>query len=635
MTIKKVVRFARVFFLGVPPGKDTHPLQDSISVVAMYTFCVAFLFTSAFNLPLMLKSSDIAEAITLAAYILLAVATLVVFFATRSLACARIPAGIAVIALIVQQFLDPGGVYGLGLLNFFFAIPIVYLFFGLYSGSFFIGTYYFATAVRLGQGKFRATSILANPEIPHRLVVILGLATAIGIITCACLERVIQSLYKLAFYDPVTGLPNRLRIEENLKKEIRFGKDRTFSVIGIRILNYNKINAMLGTDQGDNLMKQIGERLDAETGPESVTGRWSGSLFVSIQRTTGHAEIEDLARTALDALSEPYHLENHSTTVLFALSVSRYPQDALSSRQLMSNIISLLDGNRPGDVRFFSNENLRAQHYHFSVIERLSNMDPDREFSLAYQPKIRISDGECTGAEILLRWHDEKLGDVSPAVFIPLAEQSGQIRKITRWVIRNAFSDISEGRDDDSDPETNVFAINLSVMDLRDRDFVDFLDRELILSDCPAGLVEFEITEGTMVDDDPHIRTNIRAILDRGFRISIDDFGTGYSSLSYLHRLQVHALKIDQSFVKSLDPASAPVIDAIISMGKSLGLDVIAEGVESFDQLNYLRRKGCDTAQGWLFSKAISFGEYLEYRAKMREGEILEEIEPEESAATR
>jgi len=618
----------RTFFLGVHPDKDTHPLLDMIQVIALYSVCGVFLFSSVFNLSLVMARGSPLDTGILVAYAVLSIAALATFWVSRKIMLARIPVGIALAVLIAQQMLYPGGVYGLGFLNFYFCIPIVYLFFGLGIGATFMIAYFAAISFRLSLGNFVEPSILTNPAIPPRLTIMISLATVVGVITCACLEKIITSLSRIAFYDQITVLPNRFKIEERLKQDIKFGKNKKFSVLGIRILNYNKINAMLGTDQGDNLMSQIGQRLEKLAGEGHFTGRWSGSLFVSIQYTTDHAKIEAFAKAILENLSAPYQLESHRPTVLFAVSVSRYPYDALSSRQLMSNIISLLDHNLPGDVLFFNNENLREQHYHFSLIELLNKAETDRDFSLMYQPKIRIADGGCTGAEILLRWNDISLGNISPSVFIPLAEQSGQIRKITRWVIRRAFAEIGEGmRSWNEASDFGTFAINLSVMDLRDRDFTAFLGKELERSGIPPETIEFEITEGSMVDDDPQIRKSIKSILDLGFRISIDDFGTGYSSLSYLHRLHVHALKIDQSFVRVLDPSNAPIIDAIISMGKSLGLDVIAEGVESREQLEYLKMKGCDTAQGWLFSKAVEFAQFAEFRRQITESIIIEETD--------
>jgi diguanylate cyclase (GGDEF)-like protein len=624
MRTRTLTAYLKLFFLRVKSEETSVPLQDTVRVIALYAVSAVFLFSSAYNLPLVIREGMPLSASLLIAYPVLVIASLVTFWSTRSIKRSRIPMGIAVILVIAQQYFDIGGVYGLGLLTFFFCIPIMYLFFGIFPGITFIVAYYLVILERLTFGSANATSIYNNPIISQRLSVILGIATVVGIVACACMEQIIRNLSLVAFHDTTTRLPNRFSIEQKLKRSMRCGPGKKFSVIGIRILNYNRVNAMLGTDQGDNLMLQIAQRLREIGKDERFVGRWSGSLFMTKQDTVDHARLVATADEILDALSAPYQLESHRITVLFSVAISRYPYDALSSRQLMSNIISLLDHNRPRDVLFFNNENLREQHYHFNLVELLNKANPDTDFRLVYQPKIRVGDGKCVGAEVLLRWKESSLGEIAPGVFIPIAEESGQIRTITRWVIKRCFADLSETMEEAADglmgdPAVS-FAINLSVMDLRDRDFTAFLKRELSVSRIPAAHVEFEITEGTMIDDDPQIRKTIQAILDLGFRISIDDFGTGYSSLSYLHKIHVHALKIDQSFVRGIDAGKErdtfPVIDAIISMGKSLGLDVIAEGVESERQLGYLRERGCDTAQGWLFSKAIPFTDYLGFASR-------------------
>ena len=632
MRTRKLSSLLKFFFLYVQPEDTSVPLQDTVRVIALYAISAVFIFSSAYNLPLVIREGASLSTSLLIAYPVLVIASLVTFWSTRSIKRSRIPMGVAMVALIVHQYLELGGIYGLGLLTFTFCIPIMYLFFGILPGIIFIVAYFLVVVERLFFGSAPATSILRDPVISQRLAVLIGIATVVGIIACACMEQIIRNLSLVAFHDVTTRLPNRFSIEQKLKRSMRSGPTKKFSIIGIRILNYNRINAMLGTDQGDNLMLQIGQRLKDIGTDERFVGRWSGSLFMTKQDTVEHARLVAAADAILDALSAPYQLESHRATVLFAVAISRYPYDALSCRQLMSNIISLLDHNRPRDVLFFNNENLREQHFHFNLVELLNKANPDADFRLEYQPKMRVDDGKCTGAEVLLRWKEPSLGEISPGVFIPIAEESGQIRTITRWVIKRCFADIgkivADKAEEGSDARDNgapvSFAINLSVMDLRDHDFTAYLKRELSNTGISASRVEFEITEGTMVDNDPQIRKTIQAILDLGFRISIDDFGTGYSSLSYLHKIHVHALKIDQSFVRGIDAGSAqdkfPVIDAIISMGKSLGLNVIAEGVESERQLRYLRERGCDTAQGWLFSKSIPFTAYLDFTKRNLNG---------------
>ncbi len=411
-------------------------------------------------------------------------------------------------------------------------------------------------------------------------------------------------------------------MEDIIRQYIMYdtGRVRPFALLGIKVLNYNRINAMMGTDQGDALLKQIGSRLAKNLPGVFLNGRWSGSLFVSVINGRSYREILAYAHTLLETLGNTYQLENRTVSMLFTVAVSRYPDDALTAKQLFGNVISLLDRNRnlPGDILFFNEENLKKQQYHFGLIEAMSKLDLDRDLHLGYQPKVNMDDFSCSGAEVLLRWTDANRGPIPPMVFIPLAEQTGFIKKITRWVIRRAMTDIcSESANAVLKKAGAVQAINLSVMDLKDRELLPFLRFELDSRQCCAGLIEFEITEGVMIDDDPQIHKNLDGILSLGFRLAIDDFGTGYSSLSYLHKIKMNTLKIDQSFVRELGAAALvdnrPVVDAIISMGLSLGLEIVAEGVENKNQAEYLLEHGCRKAQGWLYSRDLPFREYLEY----------------------
>jgi sensor c-di-GMP phosphodiesterase-like protein len=288
-------------------------------------------------------------------------------------------------------------------------------------------------------------------------------------------------------------------------------------------------------------------------------------------------------------------------------------------------MMSIFDrgGNIPGQVTFFNEEQLRKERQRFIISEALREADLDREFSLHYQPKILTSHGGCAGAEVLLRWNSSRMGPMPPAQFISVAEENGYIRLITRWILQRCFSDLKQIQDLPQ-AEGFVHAINLSVADLKDPAFLPTLQMIMAEKTVDPRFFEFELTEGMLIDENPQIRETLEGLTRMGFRLAIDDFGTGYSSLSYLNTLKVHNIKIDQSFIQQItgQPGeSHPVVDAIISMGLAMGLEITAEGVETEAQYTYLKERGCQMVQGWLFSRALPLDVYQAYLS----GEFFEE----------
>lgn len=291
-----------------------------------------------------------------------------------------------------------------------------------------------------------------------------------------------------------------------------------------------------------------------------------------------------------------------------------FPQTGFTLWKFKKNVLTLLENKKlvHGDIVFFNEKKIIQEQRRFSLREALDQADLDREFSLVYQPKINLNDKSVKGAEVLLRWEREGFGPVSPEDFIPIAEESGMIRTITHWVIETAFKNIAESQYDDL-----IFAINLSVLDLKGEDLLPFLRKTLKTNGISPEQIEFEVTEGIQVDFDPQIKRTFQELYNMGFRLAIDDFGTGYSSLSYLHRLKINNLKIDKSFVQIVTEENQKyhIINAIISMD----LEITAEGVETEVQAEYLKKRGFDFAQGWFYSKGISWADFQSYRKKRKD----------------
>lgn len=612
------------FFLLIKHRPNSIPLLERIKLIALYAITVVVIVGVAFNLPLVLAKQDFLSSSLLIVVLFLMVFGVILFLKTRYMLAAQLPSAIAIIILAFDSIRTAGGVYGFGVLYFIAAIPLIYLFYGLGIGILFALFFYFGSVIRFLIGHFTLYSIYNMHDFTGRIMMIMGISTVLGIVVSVCMELFVRYLTRLAYFDRITQLPNRYKIEEYLRRSVFQGikGKRTFSVLGIKIMNYTKINAMLGTDLGDQMLEKIGERICASLNESRMTARWSGSLFLAVLETTDYAVLDRYNTTIMEALSSSFLIGNRYVAVVSSVGVCRYPDDAASAAKLISNVISLIDRNEnnPGELLFFNEENLQREQYRFTLIEAMNRADFNRDFALVYQPKIRLSDESCVGAEILLRWTDPDLGSISPAVFIPLSEETGYIRKITRWVIRHCFADLgSASGEKKTAVGGGIYAINLSVVDLKDRDLIPFIRQEMTGRDWLLGCIEFEITEGMLIDEDPQIRKNIAQLITLGFRIAIDDFGTGYSCLSYLHTLRVQNLKIDQSFIRGISglasAASVPVIDAIISMGKALDLEITAEGVENEEQAAYLRSRNCDSVQGWNYSKGLPFAEYLEYRA--------------------
>lgn len=614
----------KAFFLYSKGRSASQPTLDTVAVLSLYVAAIAFVLSSITNIEVAMDAGLPVTVAFLSSYAVLAPAAVIVFWVTRRLALAKLVMSACVLTLLAQQIVDVGGAYGLGVLYVMLGFPAIYLLLGFKASAAFIVAYDAAISARLLTGSFSPPSILSYPHIPGRVTVILTISTAVGLLICVCLEFLMRHYVRLAYFDGATGLPNRHRIASSLRNELSYygQKSPRLAVIAVKMLNLGKANAAIGSELADVLLAQIGRRLEDAAGKRGSVGRWSSSIFIDLVRIGDQGALEAYARDLLERLSRPYAIDGRVISAFFTAAISRFPEDAGTPEQLVANAISLIaHGNRqPGDIRFFDETTLAVQRRNYALIEKLDAADYDRDFRLVYQPVMSLPSARCVGAEILLRWKGPDGADVPPGVFIPLAEQSGAIRKITRWVIGCCVADLS-GAGLCQSPGLS-FSINLSALDVRDAEFPLFVARTLEEASCRDLRLDFEITETVMLDEDPRTGATIERLLADGFRLSIDDFGTGYSSLSYLHRIKAHRLKVDQSFVRPLAGGTAgeesPLIDAIVSMGKALGLVIVAEGVEKAEQAEYLAARGCDMAQGFLYSPGLPFPSFLDFLKENR-----------------
>ncbi len=428
-------------------------------------------------------------------------------------------------------------------------------------------------------------------------------------------EEAERQLEYLAHHDMLTGLPNRLLLRD------RFGQataqaDRDRSGVAVLFLdldNFKQVNDSLGHNYGDRLLVQVVERLRNCLRDTDTISRQGGDEFiVLLPHMTDLGVISGIAHNIIESFAEPFDIENYSLNITFSIGISMYPEDNRDFDALLKNADTALyqakDSGRD-TYRFFSEKmNVDAQEQ-LHLQGQLRNAVKNQEFRLHYQPQIDIRSGRIVGVEALVRWQHPELGLIPPGKFIPLAERSGLIIQMGEWVLNEACRQAQSWRESG---HTLVMAVNLSALQFKRGNLIETVEKILRRTGLPAEFLELELTESILLHDiEVAIRT-LRSLREMGVKFSIDDFGTGYSSLSYLKRLAVNKLKIDQSFVRDLteETDSAAIVKAIIQLGHTLQLSVIAEGVETDAQLDFLRDYGCDEVQGYLFSRPVPAAEF-------------------------
>jgi diguanylate cyclase (GGDEF)-like protein len=422
----------------------------------------------------------------------------------------------------------------------------------------------------------------------------------------------------LATYDGLTGLPNRLLFSELLTAAIRAceGHGRHFAVLFIDLDRFKIINDTLGHGAGDTLLKEMGQRLAQCLHTDDVVARLGGDEFVVLLRQAASTEdVAVVARKILATIARPVVLKGREYRVTASVGVSRYADDAVDEQSLMQNAdLAMYVAKRQGknDFQFYSKEIAAESSNRLAVEIRLRGALERDELFVHYQPKVDLATGEIVGAEALLRWQSPELGLVQPAQFIPLAEETGLIVPIGAWVLRRACMQNMEWQRSGLPPLT--MAVNLSAGQFADEFLLGDVAMALRETGMQPELLELEITEGMVIQNVGRAVKLLKSLKALGVRLAIDDFGTGYSSLGQLKNFPIDTLKIDRSFICDL-PGNAEdraIAEAIISMGKALGLVIVAEGVETPEQARFLRERACDQMQGFHFSKPLCAAEFVE-----------------------
>jgi diguanylate cyclase (GGDEF)-like protein/PAS domain S-box-containing protein len=414
-----------------------------------------------------------------------------------------------------------------------------------------------------------------------------------------------------AQHDFLTGLPNRALLNDRVNQAIGLSSRHGTkgAVLFLDLDGFKHINDSLGHPAGDKLLQSIAGRLVECLRASDTVSRQGGDEFVVLLSEVEHAEdAAILARRILQAVSEAHFIENHDLHITTSIGVSVYPDDGLDAETIIKNADTAMyqakENGRHGYQFFEPAMNVRAVERQ-SIEESLRRALERREFQLHYQPKIDLKTGKITGAEALVRWNHPLRGAVPPAQFIPVAEDCGLILPIGNWVLREACRQTRAWLD--AGLPLATMAVNISAVELRNERFVDCVLGILDDTGLDPCRLELELTESVLMKHVESTELILNRLRAKGVQLAVDDFGTGYSSLSYLRKFSIDTLKIDQSFVRQITtgPEETTIVAAVISMGRSLKLRVVAEGVETEAELAFLRAQQCDEAQGYYFSRPV------------------------------
>lgn len=417
----------------------------------------------------------------------------------------------------------------------------------------------------------------------------------------------------LAFHDELTGLPNRRMLKEKLQEAIGRAEHHkeAFAVVYMDLDRFKMVNDTMGHSSGDQLLIQVTRRIQEQLEDRDILARIGGDEFTFVvQVTEDKARLSSLLSTIQDRISQPFVIDGQEVSIGASIGVSLYPHDATDLDTLMNFADTALFFAKESRhrIRYYNRDELEFNHLKVQLSQEIKKALVNEEITIVYQPKFQLSDHRLVGAEALLRWNHPQLGQVSPGLFIPVAEENGMIHRIGDWVLRNVCEQI---RCWSQQGHALPISVNLSVRQFWDEKIVQSIRSILEESGIRRDLLELEITESMAMDIDNALPL-LHELNKLGLRISVDDFGTGYSSLNYLRKLPIHQLKIDQSFVKDIttNEADEAIVSTVITLAHNLRLRVIAEGVETKEQVTRLNRLGCDEAQGYYFHRPLTLEQF-------------------------
>jgi diguanylate cyclase (GGDEF)-like protein/PAS domain S-box-containing protein len=430
-----------------------------------------------------------------------------------------------------------------------------------------------------------------------------------------------KRIEELAYTDALTGLPNRLMLTERIEFALGLAHREKvgFALLFLDLDRFKHINDSLGHMFGDRVLVDVAERIKDCLRQVDTAARLGGDEFLVLLHKSDARGAEIIARRIINRLAQPFAIDDLSFTITCSIGIALYPDDGQTMDDLIKNADAAMyhvkERGRAG-FRFYQRQMnvglLSRMKLDHAMRQALTNPVPDMGFRLHYQPQVQFCDNAIMGAEALLRWRDNELGDISPAQFIPIAEESGVIVSIGNWVLDAAVRQCSDWN---AKGMSLLMAINVSALQFQQADFVERIDHTLKKHALPPNLLELELTETILIQDVDETMRRLELLAALGVRLAIDDFGTGYSSLSYLKRFPIHKLKIDRSFIQDLpdDESDTAIVNAIIQMASALHLRVIAEGVETIEQRDFLVAAGCNEYQGFLCTPALEISAFEEF----------------------
>jgi diguanylate cyclase (GGDEF)-like protein/PAS domain S-box-containing protein len=428
-------------------------------------------------------------------------------------------------------------------------------------------------------------------------------------------------------HDPLTGLPNRVllmdRIEHGLSRAAR--ENESVALLLIDLDRFKAFNDTRGHSFGDAVLGAVATRLVASLRPADTVGRFSGNEFVVVcEKLLTGADALKIADHTLNSFAAPFDIAGEEVHVTASIGIAMGKEGQSADKLLRDADLAMHRAKELGRARYeVVDDTLRAEAEWHSTIETGLRRGLDKhEFALAFQPVWSIIEERFVGAEALLRWHDQELGAIGPADFIPVAEDCGLIVPIGEWVLEQACNSLALANRAKFRETASTMSVNVSAVQLQSSDFIRALEELISATGIEPKLLCLEITESMLMGDVDYFSKVLHELRAIGTRLSIDDFGTGYSSLAYLRRFPVDELKIDQSFIAGMDsdPYDATLVAAVIAIGEALGLRVIAEGVETAEELTTVRDLGCQYVQGYFFARPCGFDEYMEYLKSGRPG---------------
>jgi len=415
----------------------------------------------------------------------------------------------------------------------------------------------------------------------------------------------------LSRHDTLTGLPNRPHATQYLDANLNLlTPSDCLACFIIDIEKLSSINESLGHHAGDSVLREIGRRLKESIGNAAFLARIDGDSFAVIQKTQSRLDDSlDLVHAILEVINRPFEVLSKKVELNASIGIAIAPQDGVESSTLLKNAELALDAAKtevPGSYRFFENEmDIRVQ-IRKSLEGALRDALINKEFEVFYQPLMNLKNEALIGAEALVRWKHPENGYISPGAFIPLAEETGLIGQLGEWVLEQACKDACHW------PSELIVAVNLSPLQFRSKTLLNTVQETLARTGLDPRRLELEITESVMLNDNQETIRTLHDLRGLGLKIAMDDFGTGYSSLGYLRAFPFDKLKIDQSFVRDIAPETdaLAIVRTITQLGTNLGIDVLAEGIETEEQYMLLKREGCEFGQGYLFSRPVPLADF-------------------------